>query len=108
MFELEQTISVWRREMLAAGVKTPVPLEELERHLREAIERQMKSGTSAEKAFEISVRQMGGSQILNREFEKTERTIMKKPLIILVGILAVLVGTAMIMPAAHLYKEQGM
>ena len=29
-------------------------------------------------------------------------------LIILVGILGVLVGAAMIMPAAHLYKEQGM
>ena len=25
----------WRRQMIAAGIKTPVPLEELEIHLRE-------------------------------------------------------------------------
>jgi hypothetical protein len=30
--------------MLAAGIETPLPLEELEIHLREEIERQVKSG----------------------------------------------------------------
>ena len=40
MFDLEQSIADWRRQMLAAGIKTPVPLEELESHLREEIERQ--------------------------------------------------------------------
>ena len=44
MFDLEQSIAEWRRQMLAAGIKTPVPLEELEIHLREEIEQQMKSG----------------------------------------------------------------
>jgi hypothetical protein len=39
MFELEQAITGWRRQMLAAGIKTPVPLEELEIHLRDEIER---------------------------------------------------------------------
>ena len=37
MFDLEQSIAEWRRQMLAAGIKTPVPLEELEIHLREDI-----------------------------------------------------------------------
>jgi hypothetical protein len=37
MFDLEQTISEWRRQMLSAGIKTPVPLEELEIHLREDV-----------------------------------------------------------------------
>jgi len=37
MFSLEKSISEWRRQMLAAGIKTPVPLEELEIHLREEI-----------------------------------------------------------------------
>jgi hypothetical protein len=108
MFDFEKSIADWRMQMLAAGIKFPVPLEEMEGHLREEIERQMKSGSSAQKAFEISVQKMGGPQILNREFEKTERTTMKKTLIILAGIMGVLIGMALIMPAAHLYNEQGM
>ena len=43
MFDLEQSIADLRRQMLAAGIKTPVPLEELEIHLREEIEQQSKS-----------------------------------------------------------------
>ena len=39
-----KSIAEWREQMLAAGIKTPVPLEELEIHLREEIEQQMKSG----------------------------------------------------------------
>ena len=108
MFDLEKSIAEWRTQMLAGGIKTPVPLEELEYHLREAIEQQMKSGLDPRQAFEISVRQMGQPEVLNREFKTSERTFMKKPLIILAGILGVLVGMALIMPAAHLYKEQGM
>jgi hypothetical protein len=41
MFNLEQAIADWRQQMLAAGIKTPVPLEELENHLREENEQQM-------------------------------------------------------------------
>ena len=59
MFDLEKSIADWRRQMLAAGIKTPVPLEELESHLREDIERQMKSGLSAQQAFEIAVKKIG-------------------------------------------------
>jgi|SRR5437867_1623996 len=32
---LEKAIAEWRRQMLAAGVKTPVPLDELGSHLRD-------------------------------------------------------------------------
>ena len=39
--------------MLAAGIKTPVPLEELESHLREEIEQQTKLGLSEAEAFEF-------------------------------------------------------
>jgi hypothetical protein len=38
--------------MLAAGIRTPVPLDELENHLREDVEQQMRSGLSAQQAFE--------------------------------------------------------
>ncbi|HEV2434453.1 MAG TPA: permease prefix domain 1-containing protein [Verrucomicrobiae bacterium] len=74
MFDLEQTIADWRREMLAAGIKTPVPLEELETHLHEEIERQMKSGLNEQKAFEISVRQIGEANSLKMEFTKIDET----------------------------------
>jgi uncharacterized membrane protein len=80
----------------------------LEIHLREEIERQLKSGLDEQNAFRISVQQMGQPEMLNREFRKRERAFMKRTLIILAGIFGVLVGMALIMPAAHLCKEQGM
>ena len=42
MFNLEQAILEWRRRMLASDIKSPAPMDELEIHLREEIERQMK------------------------------------------------------------------
>ncbi len=70
MFDLEQTIADWRQQMLAAGIKTPVPLEELEIHLREEIEQQMKSGLDGQRAFEIAVRKTGQANALKNEFKK--------------------------------------
>jgi hypothetical protein len=72
MFDLEKAIVDWRRQMLAAGIKTPVPLEELEIHVRDEIELQMKSGLNLEKAFEISVWRIGQSSVLKREFGKAQ------------------------------------
>ncbi|HEY1717528.1 MAG TPA: hypothetical protein VGH42_04440 [Verrucomicrobiae bacterium] len=56
--------------MLAAGIRTPVPLEELEIHLREEIERQVKSGQNEQQAFEIAARQIGHADELQNEFGK--------------------------------------
>jgi hypothetical protein len=107
MFNLEQSIAEWRTQMLAAGIKTPVPLEELEIHLREDIDRQMKSGLNEQKAFEISVQTIGQPKSLNNEFKKSERTFMKRTLIILTGIFAVLFGPAIFLPALAKYNNQG-
>jgi hypothetical protein len=74
MFNLEQSIADWRRQMLAAGIKTPVPLEELEIHLREEIERQMKSELNEQKAFEVAVRKIGSARTVQNEFMKVEET----------------------------------
>jgi hypothetical protein len=71
MFDLEQSITEWRRQMLAAGIKTPVPLDELETHLRDEIERQMKSWLSEQEAFENSVLRIGRADALKTEFNKT-------------------------------------
>ena len=94
--------------MLAAGIKTPVPLEELESHLRDEIERQLKSGEKAQQAFEMAVQEIGKPGVIEREFKKVERTLMTKILIVLFGIFGVLVGTAFILPALAKYRDQGM
>ena len=108
MFDLEQSIAEWRKQMLAAGIKTPVPLEELEMHLHEDIERQMKLELTQKKAFEISVRRIGQPKMLKSEFKKNERTSMKK-----LGIFAMLIGAVIILriltehpDAAHLRENE--
>ena len=107
MFNLEQAIADWRKQMLATGIKTPVPLEELEIHLREEIEQRTKSGLNEQRAFEISIRQIGQPNVLKNEFKKNERTFMKRTLIILLGIFAVLFGPAVFLPALAKHNHQG-
>jgi hypothetical protein len=70
MFNLEKTIAKWRNQMLAAGIKTPVPLEELEIHLRDEIEREMKSGMKQQDAFTSAVQKLGSANTIQTEFEK--------------------------------------
>jgi hypothetical protein len=107
MFNLDHAIAEWRKQMLAAGIKTPVPLEELEIHLREEIERQIKSGLNEQKAFETAIQRIGQPKMLDNEFKKSERTFMKRTLIILIGIFAVLFGPAVFLPALALHNHQG-
>src|SRR5580700_2421074 len=71
MFDLEKAIADWRRQMLAAGVKDPNVLEELEGHLREEMEQQMRTGVSAEQAFGIAVQCIGQPAALRSEFAKS-------------------------------------
>jgi hypothetical protein len=75
MFNLEQSITNWRKRMLAGGIKTPVPLEELENHLREELERQMQLGLGAQQAFEAATGQIGQARALRSEFEKNDASI---------------------------------
>jgi hypothetical protein len=106
MFDLEQSIFEWRKQMLAAGIKTPVPLEELEIHLREEIERQVKSGLNEQNAFEISVQQIGQPKKLEGEFEKVETNVMKPMIKIATGILGLLISAALMTPGCiQLHNE---
>ncbi len=98
MFHLEQSITEWRTQMLAAGIKSPVPLEELESHLREEIQQQLKLGQEEHRAFEISVQKIGRPELLENEFQKTERTFMKTTIKISPGILGTLTGAALMVP----------
>ena len=71
MFDLEESISEWRRQMLSAGISTPVPLQELESHLREDVERKIRAGLAAPQAFEAAVQKIGRPEALQAEFAKT-------------------------------------
>jgi len=74
MFNLEQAIAEWRRQMLAAGIQTPVPLEELEIHLREDIAQQMKTGSNQQDAFTSAVQKLGSAHAVQTEFMKVDKT----------------------------------
>ena len=73
MFNLEKSISEWQQQMLTVGIKTPVPLEELETHLREEIEQQIKSGLSEPEALKIGIQKIGQGPILQDEFKKVRK-----------------------------------
>ncbi len=89
MFDLEQSIVEWRQQMLAAGITTPVPLEELEIHLREDIARQMQSGLSAPQAFGIAVKKIGQATELKMEFKKAGAPMEMQEVIRLAGVIFV-------------------
>jgi hypothetical protein len=108
MFDLENAIADWRRQMIAGEIKSPKVLSELESHLREDIKQQRKSGWSEQKAFENSVQRIGQPEILKREFKKTERALMKRSsIMICTGIVGLLVGMAFVMPAIAQYWHNG-
>jgi hypothetical protein len=71
MPDLEERIMEWRWQMRAAGIQSPVPLDELESHLREDLERRMQSGASAPEAFAAAVEQLGEAAALKNEFVKS-------------------------------------
>ncbi len=60
--------------MLAVGIKTPVPLDELECHLREEIERQTKAGLNEQGAFASAVQKLGPAHTVQNEFMKVDQT----------------------------------
>ena len=107
MFDLEQAIAEWRRRMLAAGIKTPVPLEELESHLRDDVEAQIDLGTDTQRAFESATRRIGPAMELRSEFQQANRTEpmneqTKKQLrgiLIIIAIIAIEVGLVLPMIA---------
>lgn len=73
MFNLDQAIAEWRRQMAAAGIRTPEALKELETHLRDDVEHRIRSGVSAEQAFDSAVQQLGSANTLKAEFAKTAK-----------------------------------
>lgn len=106
MFNLEHAISEWRRQMRGAGIKSPVPLDELESHLRDEIEGQMKSDRNPQQTFENAVAWIGPANLLQREFKKNTHKEMKRIIMMIAGVIGVSVGMAFVMPAIALYRNQ--
>ena len=106
MFNLDQAIADWRRQMLDAGIKTPVPLEELESHLRDEIEQHMKLGLPGQRAFEISVPHIGPPELLKNEFKKCERPLMKQNFEIGMGVAGIFVGAALTVPGSIQLRDE--
>ena len=73
MFNLEQSIAVWRQQMLAAGIQTPVPLEELESHLREDVQELTASGMEPPAALAAAIKKIGLPIPLQAEFTKVDK-----------------------------------
>jgi hypothetical protein len=78
MLNLKNAISDWRSQMLAAGIQSPVPLEELESHLRDEIARLMETSMDLQTAFETAVKKIGGPSVLKEEFSKIQPSRRKK------------------------------
>lgn len=71
MFDLERAVSDWRRRMVDCGFKPVEVINELESHLRDDIDTQVRSGVNEERAFELSVRRLGTPAELKKEFAKS-------------------------------------
>lgn len=110
MRNLDHDIADWRRQMVAAGIKRADILDELESHLRDDVERRIQSGADTAQLFQKALAQFGQPHLLKAEFKKVqnrERQYMKRGLIISAGIIGILVGMALVMPAVAQYRQLG-
>ena len=70
MFDLEEALSKWRRQMAADGIERSDVLDELESHLRDDIDQHLRAGVSAEEAFALALAGLGAPEALKHEFER--------------------------------------
>src|SRR4029450_8585559 len=74
MFNLDHAIAEWRRQMTIAGIKSARVLDELESHLRDDVEERIRTGASAQTAFDAAVERLGEAAVLEGEFGKVGET----------------------------------
>lgn len=89
MFDREQAITEWRKQMLAAGINDPGVLNELESHLGEAMREQVQAGWSESAAFAAAARQVGQGSTLRSEFARAGESaheLLKRLLRALAGV----------------------
>jgi hypothetical protein len=74
MFNLDEAITEWRRQMAADGNKNATILDELESHLREDICARLEAGDSETRAFVKAFASIGNPSVVRKEFNKISRT----------------------------------
>src|SRR5689334_16933731 len=72
MFNLDEAIANWRRQMLACGFSSVEDLQELESHLRDDVAAQVRTGMNVEQAYELAVARLGAPADLKKEFAKSQ------------------------------------
>lgn len=72
-FELEAELRKWRRAMAETGLASEV-LVELEEHLREDFERQVRAGVGDAEAWEAGLERMGPAEMVRDEFARVGGT----------------------------------
>jgi hypothetical protein len=110
MFNFDQCIAEWRQQMIAAGIESPVPLDELESHLRDDVNEQMRLGLSAPQAFEAAVQRLGHAYALNLEFKKVgtgERKQMKRVIAVMAALFGMVFGLSMVLPQLGQWSRDG-
>lgn len=75
MFNLEEKLSDWRGSLPPSLRENRELLEELESHLREAFERQIKAGKPPKDSWNAALSSMGDTHHVAREFAKVHRKI---------------------------------
>jgi hypothetical protein len=74
MFDLQQAIAEWRRRLARGGINSPDVLDELESHLREDVQQQMRSGVGPRQAFDAARQRLGQNDALKIEFKRANPT----------------------------------
>lgn len=70
MFDLEQAIAAWRRQMAAGGIVTTEVLDELEVHIRQDYAACLSAGATETAAFQSAVQHLGEAGSIQAEFDK--------------------------------------
>ncbi len=91
MHNLEQLIAEWRKTMMTEPNVGRETLDELENHLRENVDRLVRSGMTEPEAFQRAVTQLGGAPAIASEFQKLDQcTWLPVKVITGIGVLATL------------------
>jgi hypothetical protein len=71
MHDIEPQLAQWRKS-LSPGL-TPIAREELESHLRELVEAELRKGVPVDRAFQQAAQQLGDLAAISGEFQKIDR-----------------------------------
>lgn len=90
MFDLNEQIKIWRKNLNVSQSFETVDIEELENHLREEIERLSLSGLSEQEAFLVAGHRLGQIDSLSEEFAKVNTGILWRKRLFWSGIIVLI------------------